>query len=70
MDKLNKAILDLHGAQNRITNMINGDLNGLQHFNTVDLATMAEVSKSIASSLDYLDHLQSTLDSVRNEFAD
>ena len=54
---LKKTILDLHGAKNRLTNMINGDLNGPGHLNTTDLATLEATIKSSDSGLKYLDAL-------------
>ena len=61
---LKKTILDMHGAQNRLTNMVNADLKGPGHFNFEELATLAEINKSIESGLGYLDALQHIFDEV------
>jgi len=61
---LKKTVLDMHGAKNRLTNMVNADLKGSGRLNATDLATLEESIKSIDSGISYLDTLQHIFEEV------
>jgi hypothetical protein len=61
---LDEVLDDLHGCISRVNTMINSDLEGIQHFTTIDMDNLATLHADLMGGINYLTHLKLTLDAI------